>query len=422
MPFYVENSPMLTIKFRTPFFKFPVEEEYMNLFPYSNLLTNYDGIIVICENTPINADTMDCSDRSEFIFPCYGDVCYQKGNNSYCDILADVESAVWCRDSAGVDILLNIDFALRYESSSSCESPCDTKVNNGSLLFTYYSMGTIHECSPLLSCGTIDDMEDVPPLVYYADGNYHPTSHCKILGKPMLEIPPVLIFSDASIPPGIPFEIYLVDKLNEEKKLLRYFEFVEIPPGSKLYFEINSVELVTCYLYMEHSFTGFFAVSKLYPVISLDVIRHTYGISETEMLCEGRLNASHSTIVAYTRNTLIILESDVLWEYAIYKPEERSMKLLSLLKCDDVVFSVLNWQAAFGINFEVELQIWDLKEGKMLSNDTNENRVWFKRGNSEYAAKVKARYHRCYPYMKIERDFEVHFSFKECSGDVSIAS
>ncbi|KAL1228267.1 hypothetical protein TPS_07984 [Trichinella pseudospiralis] len=410
----------LAIKFRLPFFKFPVEKEYMKLFRYSSLLTFVDEIIVICENMPINDDTKNCNDEIGLIFPCHGNECIQKGDDSYCKVFAFTETKVLCRDGAGSSSLLFINFSLESEFSAICKSSCETNAD-GYLLFTYYAVNDTHGCSPLSSCNGVHDKEDVVPLVYYVDGNFEPATHCSILSMPVVDIPPVVIFADATISPGIPFEIYLVDKLNEGKKLLRYFEFVLIPPDSKLYFEINSVELVTCYLYTDDSFVGFFAVSKLYPTISLETIRRKYGISATEMLCEGRLNASHSSIVAYTRNTLIILESAVLWEYASFKPEERSWKSLSFLKCDDVLFKALNWYSGLNINLDVELQIWDLTEGKMLSNDTDENRVWFHHTGGDYAAKVKSRYRRCNPYVNMEHHYEVHFSFSKCPGDVSIA-
>ncbi|KAL1228268.1 hypothetical protein TPS_07983 [Trichinella pseudospiralis] len=312
----------------------------------------------------------------------------------------------------------SIDVGFESEFSAICKSSCETNADDY-LLFTYYAVNDTHGCSPLSSCNGVHDKEDVVPLVYYVDGNFEPATHCSILSMPVVDIPPVVIFADATISPGIPFEIYLVDKLNEGKKLLRYFEFVELPPDSKLYFEINSVELVTCYLYTDDSFVGFFAVSKLNPTISLEVVRNNYGICAVEMLCEGRLNASHSSIVAYTRNTFVILESPVLWEYAVYKRQQRAWKRLTLLRCDDVLFDVLKW---YTDNLDVELEIWDLTEGKMLSNSTNKNRVWFKSANSLYAAKVTARYRRCNPYIRMEHSFEIPFSFKECPGDVSIAS
>ncbi|KRX98281.1 hypothetical protein T4E_3045 [Trichinella pseudospiralis] len=399
----------LAIKFRLPFFKFPVEKEYMKLFRYSTLLTFVDEIVVICENIPINDDTKNCNDEIGLIFPCHGNECIQKGDDSYCKVFAFTDTKVLCRDGAGSSSLLLINFALESEFSGICKSSCETNADDY-LLFTYYAVNDTHGCSPLSSCNGVHDKEDVVPLVYYVDGNFEPATHCSILSMPVVDIPPVVIFSDATISPGIPFEIYLVDKLNEGKKLLRYFEFVELPTDSKLYFEINSVELVTCYLYTDDSFVGFFAVSKLNPTISLEVVRNNYGICAVEMLCEGRLNASHSSIVAYTRNTFVILESPVLWEYAVYKRQQRAWKRLTLLRCDDVLFDVLKW---YTDNLDVELEIWDLTEGKMLSNSTNKNRVWFKSANSLYAAKVTARYRRCNPYIRMEHSFEIPFSFKE---------
>ncbi|OUC41560.1 hypothetical protein D917_03261 [Trichinella nativa] len=220
-------------------------------------------------------------------------------------------------------------------------------------------------CNSLRKCEGTHFYEDVHPVVYYEDGNFYPTSHCDILTKDIVDIPSVLIFSHANISRGIPFEIYLVDELNEKKRLLRYFEIVELPVGGTLYFEINSVELVTCYLYTDDSFIGFFAVSELNPTISLDEIRHNYGICEFEMLCEGRLNALHSSIVAYTRQTFVILD--------------------------------------MGLN-------------------RRKDAVECERGNNQYAVKVKAIYDRCNPRVLIERDFEVRFTFEKCPGDNSIVS
>ncbi|KRY11641.1 hypothetical protein T12_16513 [Trichinella patagoniensis] len=360
------------IKYRYPYFKFELEDEYMDLFRYSNLLPAGKTVTVIWIR-----------------FPCFGD-CHQRGNDSYCKTKLISSYPIICDIGDLYDVLI-----LDY------------------LLVKYAS------CNSLIKCEETYEDEDVPPVVYYEDGDFHPTSHCSILGKDIVEIPSVLIFSHANISRGIPFEIYLVDELNEKKRLLRYFEFVELPVGGTLYFEINSVELVTCYLYTDDSFIGFFAVSELNPTISLDEIRHNYGICEFEMLCEGRLNALHSSIVAYTRHTFVILESPVMWEYASYKPQQRSWKSLSLLKCDDVLFQVLRWDTQ---NIVVTLQIWDLTEGRMLSNDTFGNRVIFRRGNNQYAVKVKAIYDRCNPRVLIERDFEVRFTFEKCPGDISIVS
>ncbi|KRZ88215.1 hypothetical protein T08_15353 [Trichinella sp. T8] len=361
------------IKYRYPYFKFELEDEYMELFRYSNLVTPGETITVICENAIMS---IHCADSPYFIsLPCIED------SDRYC---------------------------------KSCDA-----TNSSKLMFSYtyihqnteyMGFSTKHvSCNSLIKCEETYEVEDVSPVVYYEDGDFHPTSHCSILTKDIVEIPSVLIFSHANISRGIPFEIYLVDELNEKKRLLRYFEFVELPVGGMLYFEINSVELVTCYLYTDDSFIGFFAVSELNPTISLNEIRHNYGICEFEMLCEGRLNALHRSIVAYTRQTFVILESPVMWEYASYKPQQRSWKSLSLLKCDDVLFQVLQWDTQ---NIVVTLQIWDLTEGKMLSNDTFGNRVTFRRGNNQYAVKVKAIYDRCNPRVLIERDFEVLVIFQ----------
>ncbi|KRZ88214.1 hypothetical protein T08_15353 [Trichinella sp. T8] len=361
------------IKYRYPYFKFELEDEYMELFRYSNLVTPGETITVICENAIMS---IHCADSPYFIsLPCIED------SDRYC---------------------------------KSCDA-----TNSSKLMFSYtyihqnteyMGFSTKHvSCNSLIKCEETYEVEDVSPVVYYEDGDFHPTSHCSILTKDIVEIPSVLIFSHANISRGIPFEIYLVDELNEKKRLLRYFEFVELPVGGMLYFEINSVELVTCYLYTDDSFIGFFAVSELNPTISLNEIRHNYGICEFEMLCEGRLNALHRSIVAYTRHTFVILESPVMWEYASYKPQQRSWKSLSLLKCDDVLFQVLRWDTQ---NIVVTLQIWDLTEGRMLSNDTFGNRVTFRRGNNQYAVKVKAIYDRCNPRVLIERDFEVLVIFQ----------
>ncbi|KRZ62140.1 hypothetical protein T02_11156 [Trichinella nativa] len=404
------------IKYRYPYFKFELEDEYMDLFRYSNLVTPGETVIYICDNS----HKWEPCDHffSNIIFPCI-ELCKLRGNDSYCKYQTPRGKEVDCSSNTWDPVILHTVLDDSYGSCKSCDA-----TNSRKLMFTYNyytssNWGVFHSCNLLRECHRSHRGEDVHPVVYYEDGNFYPTSHCSILTKDIVDIPSVLIFSHANISRGIPFEIYLVDELNEKKRLLRYFEIVELPVGGTLYFEINSVELVTCYLYTDDSFIGFFAVSELNPTISLDEIRHNYGICEFEMLCEGRLNALHSSIVAYTRNTFVILESPVMWEYASYKPQQRSWKSLSLLKCDDVLFQVLQWDTQ---NIVVTLQIWDLTEGKMLSNDTFGNRVTFRRGNNQYAVKVKAIYDRCNPRVLIERDFEVRFTFEKCPGDNSIVS
>ncbi|XP_003370411.1 conserved hypothetical protein [Trichinella spiralis] len=59
---------------------------------------------------------------------------------------------------------------------------------------------------------------------------------------------------------------------------------------------------------------------------------------------------------------------------------------------------------------------------KLNFQDTFGNRVTFRRGNNQYAVKVKAIYDRCNPRVLIERDIEVRFTFKKCPGDISILS
>ncbi|KRX26997.1 hypothetical protein T07_14338 [Trichinella nelsoni] len=407
------------LKYRYPYFKFELADEYMDLFRYSNLITQGEAVTIICGDI---LEWKPCKyDFETTYFPCNDDVCKVRGNDTYCEFKPIGGRYFGCY-SLGFGIVVKFPYFLAAESSVSCAS-CNA-TNSNKLLFTYihyhhWSKPQLASCNTLMECSRPYHYEDVPSVRYYVDGHFYWTSHCNILTKDIDKIPSVLIFSYADIPRAIPFEIYLVDELNEKKRLLRYFEFVELPVGGTLYFEINSVELVTCYLYTDDSFIGFFAVSVLNPTISLDEIRHNYGICEFEMLCEGRLNALHSSIVAFTRQTFVILESPVIWEYASSKPHRRYWKLLSLLKCDDVLFQVLRWDTQ---NIVVTLQIWDLTEGRMLSNDTLGNRVTFRRGNNQYALKVKATYDRCNPRVVMERDFEVRFTFKKCPGDISIVS
>ncbi|KAL1244744.1 Chromosomal serine/threonine-protein kinase [Trichinella spiralis] len=406
------------IRYRYPYFKFELEDEYMELFRYSNLPTEGKTFTIICYNDLDWGSCMYHHAFSAYTFPC-PEYCEVRGNDTYCKIEPSGGKPIFCRS----EYIHYMAFSYYLDDSNGSCVSCDA-TNSSKLMFTYKNFIRFRQfesapCNSLTECADTHFYEDVHPVDYYEDGDFHRTSHCDILSKDIVEIPSVLIFSDANIAPGIPFQIYLVDEINEKKRLLRYFEFVELPVGGTLYFEINSVELVTCYLYTDDSFIGFFAVSALNPTISLEEIRHNYGICEFEMLCEGRLNAFHSSIVAYTRQTFVILESPVMWEYASSKPLRRYWKLLSLLKCDDVLFQVLRWDTQ---NIVVTLQIWDLTEGRMLSNDTFGNRVTFRRGNNQYAVKVKAIYDRCNPRVLIERDIEVRFTFKKCPGDISILS
>ncbi|XP_003374914.1 hypothetical protein Tsp_04100 [Trichinella spiralis] len=364
------------IRYRYPYFKFELEDEYMELFRYSNLPTEGKTFTIICYNDLDWGSCMYHHAFSAYTFPC-PEYCEVRGNDTYCKIEPSGGKPIFCRS----EYIHYMAFSYYLDDSNGSCVSCDA-TNSSKLMFTYKNFIRFRQfesapCNSLTECADTHFYEDVQPVDYYEDGDFHRTSHCDILSKDIVEIPSVLIFSDANIAPGIPFQIYLVDEINEKKRLLRYFEFVELPVGGTLYFEINSVELVTCYLYTDDSFIGFFAVSALNPTISLEEIRHNYGICEFEMLCEGRLNAFHSSIVAYTRQTFVILD-------------------MGLNRRKDAV--KLNFQDTFG------------------------NRVTFRRGNNQYAVKVKAIYDRCNPRVLIERDIEVRFTFKKCPGDISILS
>ncbi|KRY39398.1 hypothetical protein T01_3268 [Trichinella spiralis] len=327
------------IRYRYPYFKFELEDEYMELFRYSNLPTEGKTFTIICYNDLDWGSCMYHHAFSAYTFPC-PEYCEVRGNDTYCKIEPSGGKPIFCRSE--YIHYMAFSYYLADDSNGSCVS-CDA-TNSSKLMFTYKNFIRFRQfesapCNSLTECADTHFYEDVQPVDYYEDGDFHRTSHCDILSKDIVEIPSVLIFSDANIAPGIPFQIYLVDEINEKKRLLRYFEFVELPVGGTLYFEINSVELVTCYLYTDDSFIGFFAVSALNPTISLEEIRHNYGICEFEMLCEGRLNAFHSSIVAYTRQTFVILD--------------------------------------MGLN-------------RRKDADTFGNRVTFRRGNNQYAVKVKA--------------------------------
>ncbi|KRX40486.1 hypothetical protein T09_8657, partial [Trichinella sp. T9] len=157
----------------------------MELFRYSNLLTEGQTMTVMCWN--YTEREYRCNDRiTAAIFPCKHD-CDTRGNYAYCKFRMTPGISVECdapyRDYLPVLVMLNSDIY--------CKS-CDA-TKSGKLMFsyTYFHHYAPHlgfltkhvSCDSLITCEGTYEFEDVPPVVYYEDGDFHPTSHCSILTK-----------------------------------------------------------------------------------------------------------------------------------------------------------------------------------------------------------------------------------------------
>ncbi|KRX70879.1 hypothetical protein T06_1943, partial [Trichinella sp. T6] len=164
----------------------------MDLFRYSNLVTPGETITVICENAIMS---IHCTDPKYFIsLPCIGQ-CHQRGNDSFCKTEFIVTKPINCKGSNSSQVLV-LDNYLE-DSNRYCKS-CDA-TNSSKLMFSYTYFYHYNEylgfltqhvsCNSLIKCEETYEVEDVPPVVYYEDGDFHPTSHCSILTKDIVDIP-----------------------------------------------------------------------------------------------------------------------------------------------------------------------------------------------------------------------------------------